>query len=172
LSSRDGEGQGLITRIEANVDNVKATSKRVYTGIDSVGIGNQVLDCAIEIETEVMTKASVERTSIGVPVTSTLGPNSGSVSICRGSNSQKISSSLLHNEGAVLKKVGIIERVTQMTEKKVYQDMESSCYILFRKKSHMEYVQKTIPSLYHKADRAFFNIGAKRCFGLRFEAST
>jgi hypothetical protein len=104
LSTRDSEGQGLITCIKANVDNVKATSKRVYTGIDGVGIRDQVLNCAIEIETEVMTKASVERSSIGVPVASTLGPNSRSISICRGGNSQKISSSLLHNEGAVLKK--------------------------------------------------------------------
>jgi len=123
----------LITCIEADVDNVKATSKRVYTSIDGVGIGNQVLNRSIEIETKVMTKASVELSSIGAPVTSTPRTSSrASVSICCGSNGQKIGGSLLHDEGVLLKKVGVCyERVTQMTKKKAYQDMQSLYYILF-----------------------------------------
>jgi hypothetical protein len=36
----------------------------------------------------------------------------------------------------------------------------------------MDNVWKTIPSLNHKADGAVPNIGAKRCFGLRFMFST
>ena len=110
MSARDSEGQRLITCIEADVDNVKATSKRVYTSIDGVGIGNQVLNRSIEIETKVMTKASVELSSIGAPVTSTPRTSSrAGVSICCGSNSQKIGSSLLHDEGVLLKKVYVMK---------------------------------------------------------------
>ena len=123
----------MITCIETDVDNVEATSKRVHTGIDGVGIRNQVLNRSIEIEAEVMTKASVELSSISAPVTSTPRASSrASVSICCGSNSQKIGGSLLHDEEVLLKKVGVCyERVTQMTKKKAYQGMQSLYYILF-----------------------------------------
>ena len=105
LSTRDGESQRLITCIETNVDNVKTTSKRVYAGVDGIGIGNQILDCSVKIDAEVMAKASVEQSSVGVPKASTLRSSvRASVSICCRSNSQQISSSLLHSEEVVLKK--------------------------------------------------------------------
>jgi hypothetical protein len=105
LSTRDSEGQGLITCIETNVDDIEATRKRIYTSIDGIGIGNQILDGSIQIDTEIVTKASVERSSVSVPVTSGLRSSSRGVSICRGGNSQKISSSLLHDEEMILKRV-------------------------------------------------------------------
>lgn len=125
LSTRDSEGQRLITCVETDVDNVKATSKRVYTGIDSVRVRDQILNCSVEIEAKVMTKASVELSSIGAPVTSTLGASSrAGISICCRSKSQKIGSSPLHDEEEVLlKRMYYYERVTQTTRKKAYQNM-------------------------------------------------
>lgn len=97
LSTRDSQRQGQVKRIEANVDKVKTASKWIQPGHHSIGIGDQILDRPIEINTKVMTEASVEWASIGVPVTTALRPSSRSISVGRRPKSQKIGDSALHD---------------------------------------------------------------------------